>query len=352
MRNAIALYEEACKRDDAHSGYYNRNVRVPSDDGAVMVRIPTPGSDSMDLTMWREQDLLDAIRAYVGSAPQLLHAQSDPPFQIHEFIEGDLLDDVCPAGTPIPDRVFHGIQDLFGQLLRVPSGKLPGAPEGWPEDGDTVGFAGRLFALVRDIRAAGDGPTQELYRELGVPEDPCAFLVRAAGDLQSRPFRLLHADIHRKNIIVGPARTVFLDWELALWGDPVYDLADHLHKMAYLPDEEKRMRAAWAAAAPAECRAGWAADVRFYLAYERMKSAVVDTVRWARLISAATTEAERRTFARELGAKFDAARPFWGPDARTASQPADFERAAARWARRTARHRSSGSAPHPPPSGQ
>lgn len=151
--------------------------------------------------------------------------------------------------------------------------------------------------------------------------------------MPSRPFRLLHADIHRKNMIRELHGTVFLDWELALWGDPVYDLADHLHKMAYLRDERQQMISAWVRAAPAECREGWEDALTFYTAYERMKSAVVDTVRWSRLITSAPTPELRRAFACELADKFAAARQFWEPH-HTVSSPAEIESATARWADR------------------
>ncbi|MFJ9617384.1 phosphotransferase family protein [Streptomyces noursei] len=329
--DAMALYEEACRRDDAHAGYYNRNVRVGSGGGPVMVRIPTAGAESMDLSLWPESELLESIRPYVGAAPQLLHAQTDPPFQIHEFIAGQALDTMCPAGTPLPGQVLDDIGQLFGQLLRVPTTKLPAAPADWPGDGDTAGFAAALLALVRAIRADGDRPTQRLYAELGVPGDPCALLERQAGALRCRPFRLLHADLHRGNMIADGRRTVFLDWELALWGDPVYDLADHLHKMAYLPREDARVRSLWWRAAPADCRPGWVDALAFYLGYERMKSAVVDTVRWARRIAGAATPAARRSLAAELAAKYTAARPYWEPDAPVPA-PDVIERAADRWA--------------------
>ncbi|WP_438486176.1 phosphotransferase [Streptomyces sp. S186] len=330
--DAMALYEEACRRDDAHTGYYNRNVRVGSGDRAVMVRIPTPGAESMDLSLWPEPVLLDAIRPYVGAAPQLLHAQAEPPFQIHEFIAGRSLDAMCPAGTPLPERVLDDIGELFGQLLRVPAGKLPAAPAGWPGDGDTAGFAASLLTLVRTIRADGDEPTQRLYAELGVPRDPCALLERRAVALGSRPFRLLHADLHRGNMITDGRRTVFLDWELALWGDPVYDLADHLHKMSYLPREDTRVRSLWRRAAPADCRPGWEDALTFYLGFERMKSAVVDTVRWTRRIAAADAPRARRSLAAELAAKYTAAQPYWLSDAPPPT-PDAIERAADRWAR-------------------
>ena len=44
-------------------------------------------------------------------------------------------------------------------------------------------------------------------------------------------------------MILARGRTYFLDWELALWGDPVYDLAVHLHKMGYSPQEYAAVQA-------------------------------------------------------------------------------------------------------------
>ncbi|MEU0811208.1 aminoglycoside phosphotransferase family protein [Streptomyces sp. NPDC005970] len=329
--DVIALYRKACEHDTALSGFYNRNVRVESGHGPVMVRVPTPGAETMDLAIWPEHELLDAIGPYVPAAPRLMHASIDPPFQIQEFIEGSLLDEAHPVGQALPDAILEDIAAFFSQLLDTPGGKLPGTPADWPQDGDVAGFAGLLFRLVRDIRHRGDEATARLYRDLGVPHDPCALLARQVTKLGARPFRLLHADIHRKNVILGAGRTVLLDWELALWGDPLYDLADHLHKMSYLPAEEERMIAAWARLAPPECRIEWEEDLPFYRAYERMKSAVVDTVRWARLIASSATSAERRTYSIQLADKLDAARPCWTPVTDAVPSPGDIERAADRW---------------------
>lgn len=66
--------------------------------------------------------------------------------------------------------------------------------------------------------------------------DPVAPAVEAWSSLTRRPLVFVHSDIHRKNIIRDGA-SYFLDWELVLWGDPVYDLAVHFHKMDYTPAE-------------------------------------------------------------------------------------------------------------------
>ncbi len=78
---------------------------------------------------------------------------------------------------------------------------------------------------------------------------------------------------------------VILDWELALWGDPLYDLVSHLHKMGYLPDEEERMRRSWAARQPPEVLSGWSEDLNRYLRHERVKSAIVDGVRYFQVLA-------------------------------------------------------------------
>ncbi|MGH8908766.1 MAG: phosphotransferase [Egibacteraceae bacterium] len=72
------------------------------------------------------------------------------------------------------------------------------------------------------------------------------------------------------NTIIRSGRTAFIDWELALWGDPLYDLAVHLHKMAYLPAEKDALLQRWASADPAASRPGWQDDLTTYLRHERI----------------------------------------------------------------------------------
>ncbi|MFJ3902709.1 aminoglycoside phosphotransferase family protein [Streptomyces sp. NPDC090025] len=314
--DALALYEKARADEGALAGFYHQNVRVDTDTGPVLVRTAGPGNEAMDLTLWPEPAVLEAIRGHVSRAPRLLHVQSDPPFQIHEFIEGRLVHDLAPdAGSPVPDGVVEGVERLFAELLRIPSEALPPTPADWPADGDTVAFALLLLDGVREIRGRAAGVLEGLYSDLGVPADPCSELAgRAVHELTPRPFRLLHGDIHRQNMILDQGgEVVFLDWELALWGDPVYDLADHLHKTGYPAADRERVEAGWERVAPADCRSGLEAAAAYYRDYEQMKSAVVDTVRWGRRISQApATGEERLRLAVELRDKLRLGGRHWG----------------------------------------
>ncbi len=150
--------------------------------------------------------------------------------------------------------------------------------------------------------------------------------------LRPRPFRLLHTDIHRKNMILADGRTYFLDWELALWGDPVYDLAVHLHKTAYQPDEHDTLLDRWAHAVPGAASDGWETDLPIYLAHERVKSAIVDTVRYTKLLTGPPLPAgQRQALLDKLVGKLTAAHQVW-QTRRPRTDPTTVTAHIARWA--------------------
>ena len=73
------LYREAAAQADSASGYYNHNIKLATPAGPVIVRIPIPGSDVMDLAIWPESSVLRAIRDLVTHAPRLLYAKRTSP---------------------------------------------------------------------------------------------------------------------------------------------------------------------------------------------------------------------------------------------------------------------------------
>ncbi|MBI3687150.1 MAG: phosphotransferase [Actinobacteria bacterium] len=277
------LYREAINRSDLASGFYNHNVQVDTVAGVVNVRVAVPGADQMDLRIWPEAEVLRALASHVPRVPRVRFASADPAFQVQDHIEGVLLDEMAPRGVAVPAQVPHDVATLFGRLSAVPAAERPA---GWPADGDTPGFAARLSAVTETVYAAHAGEFGALFGRLGIPARPVEAAIAGWAGLAARPFRLVHADVHRKNMIVADGVVWFLDWELALWGDPVYDVASHLHKMAYLPAEQETFLAAWERAEPAAAGPGWQDDLSAYLRHERVKSAVVDTVRYSKLIAA------------------------------------------------------------------
>lgn len=306
------LYRTA-SAGSAAAGFYNHNLRGETPYGPVIVRIPVSEADVMDLRIWPEPELLRAIAPHVAAAPRLRWSSAAPPFQLHEFVDGEVLHDLAPRGTAVPDFVIPDVVALFAALDAVPVAGLPPVPAGWPADGDTVAFAARLTEITRTVYRTNRGPFGRLFRDLGIPEDPVDGVAAALAGLSSRPFRLVHTDVHRKNMIVRAGSVVFIDWELALLGDPVYDLAVHLHKMAYLPEEQSRLLARWAPAVPSGATEAWSADLQRYLRHERVKSAVVDSIRYAKLVrSGQLAPAARQHLQASLVGKLRAARELWG----------------------------------------
>jgi hypothetical protein len=168
------LFREAAGRADAASGFYHHNIRVDPPSGPVIVRIPIPASDVMDLTIWPEPAVLRALRGYVRHAPLLLHAHDAPPYQVHGYIEGDLLDEIAPRGDAVPGHVIGDVLALFDELGRVPRDRLPAPPPDWPADQDTPGFAPRLSALTVGVHRRFAAEFGSLFADLGMPADPFA----------------------------------------------------------------------------------------------------------------------------------------------------------------------------------
>ncbi|MFE9334186.1 phosphotransferase [Streptomyces sp. NPDC006925] len=169
------------------------------------------------------------------------------------------------------------------------------ADEEHDPSGSSAGFLRELLAFTREhahrARLPQFGP---LFARLGIPPDvlgPHSRLAAEAARLTDRPSCLLHGDLHRANFIVDPADTLWtIDWELAAFGDPLYDLATHLYLMDYPPRQRARVVAEWRQAVTAVlpgADAGLADDLPRYLAYKRAQSVFADVVRQAVAIDTA-----------------------------------------------------------------
>lgn len=98
-----------------------------------------------------------------------------------------------------------------------------------------------------------------------------------------RPSLLIHGDLHRENLIVDEDKALWtIDWELARIGDPLYELATHLHLMRYPEDQEREVIDRWKATVEAARKGatrGTDDDLPHYLAFKRVQSAHTDIMR-------------------------------------------------------------------------
>jgi aminoglycoside phosphotransferase (APT) family kinase protein len=261
------------------AGYYNTNVRVDQ----FLVRTPVEGSVQMDLRVWPEADVVAAVGRHLECVPELLWANTRPTFQIHRWIDGVSLSDAVPPGARLSATDTRQIVDFFARQATVPRESLPPPPPDWPADGDCAGVAALLLAVTAAVYESGVDEFGSMWRRLGLPDDPLAAL--SLDGLSGRPFRLVHADVHKSNIIKTRTGLVIIDWELALFGDPIYELASHVHKMGYTTVQRSEFVDVWSASCQASRWPDWRTDLGRYLNHEAVKSAIVDSMRCARRVA-------------------------------------------------------------------
>lgn len=306
-------YEAAIASSDGLAGYYNRNYRVHTPAGTVLVRIPIAGADEMDIRRFPEHETLRIARQHGVFAPEVLYLSQEPPYEIHQYIDGVRGDTALALDCPLPPHFLGDIVSTLKALHNVTHQELPTVSGAWPADGDTDGFFRRLVYNTQRVYDESVDTYGWLYDRIGVPTDPLTQLISESEQLQSRPFRLCHCDIHRKNIIINDSRTWLLDWEHALWGDPVYDLAVHLHKMTYRPEDETKFLDLAVSVLDRDTTQGVQTDCALYRRHERMKSVIVDTIRYRKQATAPhSSDAGIIALASKLAPKTAATVPLWG----------------------------------------
>lgn len=258
--------------------------------GWVKFRDPRPGLLWFDRRCFGSEDaLLVELAGRVSRIPAIGRIDS---LTVQSFIEGCTLAEVAAPGEEVPAGFVDQIMRLFRELLAVkpydpPLLALHSPP---PEDRKSAEFARDLVRFTLTEVVEHSLPHFEtLFHGLGIhPESAHSATQSLEARLEKmtpRPFGLLHGDIHRANLIVDKQDTLWtVDWELAQIGDPLYDLATHLHLMRYPAGQEHEVIVRWAEAAERlrpGAAAGIEADLPGYLAFKQIQSVYTDVIRQA-----------------------------------------------------------------------
>lgn len=275
-------------------GQSNINYRVPlpadlaiqfgmREGTPVKLRQPKPSRILFDQKMWLDED--DILNALSGRLPSIPHVLvTGDGFSIHTYANGDSLGS-GRTRAGLPRVTVDELADFFAKLAAIPIDELPLWPPGWPADGDSRGFLRGLVAYTDDeVRQ----PTWKLYGSildaLGYPVDAMArFAALIPDELTNRPFVLLHGDLHQRNLIRMPDGSLHvIDWELAMVGDPLHDLAIHLVRSCYSPRDQQRFINSWAEAVGRVGKQvvnGLGRDLPLYIDYQRVRSVYTDVAR-------------------------------------------------------------------------
>ncbi|MEV6195976.1 phosphotransferase [Streptomyces sp. NPDC051920] len=289
-RRADELSGDAGVVEGPLQGYHHETYvfPLPGEQVRWKCREPRPGPLWFDRRCFAsEEELLRALQGRVDGIPDLIQAGSAG---LQRFIEGETLGALYGSGSEIPSSLAGQIVSLFGQLARVRPDSLIAKRTCTSDDraaeGDTARFLERLVLFTEERVYLRNMPDfKGLFYDLGLDGASFGKLREHVSGLTRRPFCLLHADLHRENFVVdGAGRLWTIDWELAMFGDPLYDLATHLYLMRYPKDQERRMTERWCETvedvAPGSS-AGWEADLPKLLAYKRAQSVFTDVIRTA-----------------------------------------------------------------------
>ena len=220
--------------------------------GRWKCREPRPGLLWFDRRCFvSEEQLLRALAGRITGIPEVADVGG---IILARFIEGHTLGSLHKSGRPVPKVLCGQITDLFRQLAAVAGRTIPVERRceraDCPDDGDSDGFLERLVSFTElQVYRQNLDRFGRLFRELGLGDESFRHLRKRVSGLTARPFCLLHADLHRENFVVDTEQRLWtIDWELATVGDPLYDLATHLHLMRYPVWQARHMAREWSTA--------------------------------------------------------------------------------------------------------
>ncbi|MCX3059096.1 phosphotransferase [Streptomyces beihaiensis] len=251
-------------------------------------REPRPGLFWFDRRCFASEE--EVVRALAGRVSRVPRVIETGGVTLQRFIEGTTLGASYPFGKAVPGRLVEQIMRVFAELVVIDPAALSArrtcSPQDMPADGETGRFLERLIRFTEDrVYRRHHDEFGGLFAALGVDDVAFKRLRSHVEGLHRRPFGLLHADLHRENLIVdGRGRLWFIDWELAMFGDPLYDLATHVHLMRYPVWQRHRVGEMWARTVegvrPGAAR-GWRDDLPLLLDFKRAHSVFTDVIRSA-----------------------------------------------------------------------
>jgi aminoglycoside phosphotransferase (APT) family kinase protein len=283
---------------EASRGHHNLNyvVRPPEDLCAqlpvlaghdrVTVRRRIRGALPVVIRTWQhEEEILGAVHRDLPHVPQCLVKRGD--VSILSYVQGVPLSTICRNGKPIEPHLVAALAGLLADMTQVHRKDLPPLPQSWPRTSrDSRAFLQALAqATEEQIRQPNWAVFGGLFAMLGIRDDAMVRFAERVPALISRPFSLIHTDLHRDNVIFsyhGDPPLICVDWELATYGDPVHDLATHLVRMQYPQAQWVEVIEAWCDAMGSrrsKAINGANRDLKHYVAFEQAQSVYPDVMR-------------------------------------------------------------------------
>ncbi|MPY40439.1 aminoglycoside phosphotransferase family protein [Streptomyces phyllanthi] len=327
-------------------GYHNQNFLVELDapmaqqvgrDTGTLVTVRARRLQTLPVVIrtWQnEWEILGAVGKVMPEVPQCLARVNG--VAVHSYVEGVPLSTVSPNGRAVDRSLVKVFVKLMARMSQVPRATLPPLPSHWPDDGDSQGFLQTLAEEVDQQVCEPNWPEYgELFTALDISRSAMTRYVDRVPVMTRRPYGLLHADLHRDNVILtysGEPPLICVDWELATYGDPLHDLAVHLVRMRYPQTQQRQVIAAWKHAFRRVSRrtvSGLDKDLRHYIDFERAQSVFPDVIRAAQSLGSLFDQENLDRATKMAGQALEAAAGPLGLG--RVPNRAEIERALVRW---------------------
>jgi hypothetical protein len=293
-------------RTPTFRGFHNASYLMAADvDGRVNILRERRKAPLLVPRIWQDEaKVLKCLeRAGMPLAPRLLSVEDGGLLRL-TYLQGE-----SPAPEPAVRAMIGG---CFEAIVSVPWKLMPKLPYDWPQDEDSSGFIEWLARFAEDeIDLGVRKEIGTLLEDLGIHEGVMTGFRERLPVLTPRPFALLHSDLHRNNLVLGPDGILrIIDWEHAMVGDPVHELAVHLRRSAFPPSQWRAVTEKWRNAVSSVNIAfarGFDRDLRHYLAFEQAQSVFPDVLRAARSLGAEVEAPTLRRAVERIGLALSAA---------------------------------------------
>jgi aminoglycoside phosphotransferase (APT) family kinase protein len=299
-RRAVTLSGGEQSIEGQLKGYHHETYVLPflstgalSRTGRWKCREPRDGLFWFDRRCFEsEEALLGALAGRVSRIPEVVEVEGA---RLQQFIEGSTLGSLEKRGEPAPSDLSGQLGTLFREMAEVRPDSLSIARKCTKEDqapeGDSAEFLERLIRFTeKQVYEKNLDRFGGLFGHLGLDGEAFTRLRKHVLGLVERPFCLLHADLHRENLIVDPSSRLWaIDWELAMFGDPLYDLATHLYLMRYPQAQASGVITSWRRSVEDVRKGssqGWEKDLPLLIDFKRAQSVYTDVIRSATKLSA------------------------------------------------------------------
>ncbi|WP_225859590.1 aminoglycoside phosphotransferase family protein [Streptomyces albicerus] len=269
--------EASAKRVFRGTAHLNTVVKVPGFEPQVVVRRMAGEVLRRERGFLSEHAVLKVIEESKAGvrAPRALalgYDSQDCHFTIHTY-EGPTAPDQ-PPNHPVQGLTPNEADQLVEQLAELAciDHSLLDPAEG---QADFYGWlSNELVRLVNDLPEAS---RREACKR-GLPGGKRLSEILGRHRVTPRDPVLLHGDLNPWNLVRDGRRggLTIIDWEMAMIGDPLYDLVRHLHLTPTLPEIRQRMFRGWSETLPERCTKGWEQDWQVYRWIEQVRSAYID----------------------------------------------------------------------------